>query len=291
MRSANASIVIPELQLTLPSSARGQLTTVEGLIRDIVSDLSTDQPLRRVQDEESYTKIQSLIDKLIEILGDDEVEDEAKDDQNSASVRAASEKDLPMPAFTVKLDDPSGNSWIEFIGSMSDPKWNMRNYPRTLQQNIELGLVAAPDESASASCFCFFHRSKLIVPVAGVVQGAAKLSLNDDADEVVGGGTEGADEEIYVFPGTCSSCGHPLDTMMKKVNIPYFKVRNVLCRHASVFIPLIGYNYHVYELRSLRVSRQRSQVRCGDFRAWEAYDAESGRPRRSQPGYPQGHSV
>ncbi|KAJ3914578.1 ZPR1 zinc-finger domain-containing protein [Lentinula edodes] len=201
VRSANASIVIPELQLTLPSSARGQLTTVEGLIRDIVSDLGIDQPLRRVQDEDSYTKIQSLIDKLVEILGDNEVEDEAEDDQNNASVRAASEKDLPMPAFTVKLDDPSGNSWIEFIGSMSDPKWNMRNYPRTLQQNIELGLVAAPDESASA----------------------AKLSLNDDADEVVGGGAEGTDEEIYVFPGTCSSCGHPLDTMMKKVNIPYFK--------------------------------------------------------------------
>ncbi|KAJ3808276.1 ZPR1 zinc-finger domain-containing protein [Lentinula aff. lateritia] len=201
VRSANASIVIPELQLTLPSSARGQLTTVEGLIRDIISDLSIDQPLRRVQDEDSYTKIQSLIDKLIQILGDDEVEDEAEDDQKNASARTASEKDLPMPAFTVKLDDPTGNSWIEFIGSMSDPKWNMRTYPRTLQQNIELGLVAAPDESASA----------------------AKLSLSDDADEVVGGGAEGTDEEIYVFQGTCSSCGHPLDTMMKKVNIPYFK--------------------------------------------------------------------
>ncbi|KAJ3849545.1 ZPR1 zinc-finger domain-containing protein [Lentinula lateritia] len=195
VRSANASIVIPELQLTLPSSARGQLTTVEGLIRDIISDLSIDQPLRRVQDEDSYTKIQSLIDKLTQILGDDEVEDEAEDDQKNASARTASEKDLPMPAFTVKLDDPTGNSWIEFIGSMSDPKWNMRTYPRTLQQNIELGLVAAPDESASA----------------------------DDADEVVGGGAEGTDEEIYVFQGTCSSCGHPLDTMMKKVNIPYFK--------------------------------------------------------------------
>ena len=30
-------------------------------------------------------------------------------------------------------------------------------------------------------------------------------------------------EEVYVFPGTCSSCKQPLDTKMKKVNIPYFQ--------------------------------------------------------------------
>ncbi|KAE9388111.1 zf-ZPR1-domain-containing protein [Gymnopus androsaceus JB14] len=181
VRSATAAIIIPEFQLTLPSSDRGQLTTAEGLIRDIVADLSLDQPLQ--------------------ILGDEEDEDE------KAEVKKPSEKDLPMPAFTIKLDDPAGNSWIEFVGSMSDPKWNMRTYPRTLEQNVALGLVAAPDESAS------------------VVQGAATLSLDgdDDDDDDVGGGAEGKNEEIYVFPGTCSSCGHPLDTMMKKVNIPYFK--------------------------------------------------------------------
>ncbi|KAJ3982376.1 ZPR1 zinc-finger domain-containing protein [Lentinula detonsa] len=208
VRSASASIVIPELQLTLPASARGQLTTVEGLIRDIVADLSMDQPLRRIQDEESYKKIQLLIDKLKEILGDEEEDGEetTDDGDNAQSVTKASEKESPMPAFTVKLDDPSGNSWIEFIGSMSDSKWNMRTYSRSLQQNIDLGLVAAPDESAS------------------VAQGAAKLSLDDNDQEAVGGsGAEGTNEEIYVFPGTCSSCGYPLDTMMKKVNIPYFK--------------------------------------------------------------------
>ncbi|KAE9384655.1 zf-ZPR1-domain-containing protein [Gymnopus androsaceus JB14] len=203
VRSATAAIIIPEFQLTLPSSDRGQLTTVEGLIRDIVADLSLDQPLRRIRDEDSYKKIQTLIDKLKEILGDEEDEDE------KAEVKKPSEKDLPMPAFTIKLDDPAGNLWIEFVGSMSDPKWNMRTYPRTLEQNVALGLVAATDESAS------------------VVQGTATLSLGDDDDagddDDVGAGAEGKNEEIYVFPGTCSSCGHPLNTMMKKVNIPYFK--------------------------------------------------------------------
>ncbi|KAF5352256.1 hypothetical protein D9757_012513 [Collybiopsis confluens] len=198
VRSANAAIIIPEYQLTLPSSARGQLTTVEGLIRDIVADLSLDQPLRRIQDEDSYKKIQGIIEKLQRILGDKDEEDESN---NEGSQVRASEKDPPMPAFTVTVDDPSGNSWIEFIGSMADPKWNMRTYPRTLKQNIALGLVAAPDETA-----------------AGITQTTAKLSLEEEGED-----SEFSNEEIYVFPGTCSSCGHPLDTKMKKVNIPYFQ--------------------------------------------------------------------
>ena len=42
-------------------------------------------------------------------------------------------------------------------------------------------------------------------------------------EEQIGGGLEGENEEIYVFPGSCSSCGHKSDTYVKKVNIPYFK--------------------------------------------------------------------
>jgi C4-type Zn-finger protein len=75
VRSAACEILIPEFELTLPSSQRGQLTTVEGLIRDIVADLSPDQALRRIQAPEQYEKIQALLDKLNEILGDDEDEE------------------------------------------------------------------------------------------------------------------------------------------------------------------------------------------------------------------------
>ncbi|KAL0569514.1 nucleolar zinc-finger protein [Marasmius crinis-equi] len=94
---------------------------------------------------------------------------------------------------------------------MADPKWNLRMYPRTLEQNVALGLVAASDEAK-----------------VGASQGTAKISLDnigeDDKDsEAVAGGAEGSNEEIFVFHGTCSSCGHPLNTLMKKVNIPYFK--------------------------------------------------------------------
>ncbi|KAF4570961.1 nucleolar zinc-finger protein [Pleurotus pulmonarius] len=195
VRSATCDIAIPEYQLTLPASSRGQLTTVEGLIRDVVADLSLDQPVRKYQDPENYAKIQTLIARLKEILADEENDDDDDKDGEKPGVvvlRHAADKDnIPMPPFTIKLDDPSGNSFIEFVGSMADPKWTMKTYPRTLQQNIDLGLVADEGKEPSKEV------------------------------ETIGG--DGVNEEIFVFHGTCSSCGHPLDTMMKKVNIPYFK--------------------------------------------------------------------
>lgn len=207
--------MIPEYELNLPPSNRGQLTTVEGLIRDVVADLSMDQPLRRIQTPEAYDKIDLLIVSLKKILGDDE-EDEDDDGEGRHSVFfKASEKDLPMPAFTVKLDDPSGNSFIEFVGSMNDPKWSLRTYPRTFQQNVELGLVSADNAEAPADA-----------------QQLPKVTEeSEDAD--IGGGDVGTNEEIFVFKGVCSSCGHPIDTLMKKVNIPYFKVNILLLSHLS----------------------------------------------------------
>lgn len=200
VKSATCTVVIPEFELTIPA-LRGQLTTIEGLIRDVIADLSADQPLRRIENEAAYNKVQSIVDGLKEILADDEDGDE--DGTGEVSVRKASEKDAPMRPFTVRLDDPSGNSFIEFMGSMADPKWNMRTYHRTRQQNIELGLIAQDEPE---------------VPLS-----TEDVKETGEEEERIGGGLEGENEEIYVFPGTCSSCGHPLDTLIKKVNIPYFK--------------------------------------------------------------------
>ncbi|KAJ7139518.1 ZPR1 zinc-finger domain-containing protein [Mycena epipterygia] len=196
VRSPTCEIYIAEYELTLPASSRGQLTTVEGLIRDVVADLSMDQPVRRIQDPEGHDKIEALVVRLKEILGDEEDEEESAEPKIQVGT-AAKKLHIPMPAFTLKLDDPAGDSWIEFVGSMADPKWNMRTYPRTFQQNVDLGLVAAPEESLS--------------------------SVQEEEQDASGEIVEAENEEIYVFRGVCSSCGHPLDTLMKKVLIPYFK--------------------------------------------------------------------
>ena len=178
-------------------------------------DLSTDQPLRRIQDEEGWKKIEELLGKLRAILGSDD------DEEIESGMKTRAEKDAdlpPMHPITVKLDDPSGNSFIEFVGSMADPKWNLRTYSRTLEQNIALGLVGVDDEVA---------RKNDEMKQRVTMQAHAHFDVVGKVEETVG--EDGSvkpitDDEIFVFPGVCSSCGHPIETNMKKVNIPYFKV-------------------------------------------------------------------
>ena len=201
VKSASCSVMIPQFELTIPPS-RGQLTTIEGLLRDIVTDLSADQLLRKYQDENAYTKIQSIIDSIKVVLNDDNEEE----DEEVTGVR---EKSDTFPPFTVQLDDPAGNSFIEFLGSTADPKWNLRTYTRTHAQNVALG-IAAPGNVDVGSGPSSITELKEAVEKSISEQSAGEIK----------------DDEIFVFPGSCSSCHQPLDTLMKKVNIPYFQVRH-----------------------------------------------------------------
>ena len=204
VKSNSSTVIIPELELTIPSS-RGQLTNIEGLLRDIVGDLSADQPLRRIENEAVYTKVQEIIDKCKDILGDGD-EDEDEDEPTKASEADEEEKPVkPMEPFTVTIDDPAGNSFIEFEGSMSDPKWNMRTYKRTFEQNVTLGLV---DKDAP-------HPNEQAVTVNSLDD----IAKTGDEEKPLEG-----NEELFVFPGSCGSCGHPSNTIIKKLTIPYFKV-------------------------------------------------------------------
>ncbi|KAG2132709.1 zf-ZPR1-domain-containing protein [Suillus bovinus] len=188
IRSEACTINIPEFQLVLPPS-RGQLTTVEGLLRGIVADLNVQQPLRRIQDENAYTKIQEIIDGLKEIIADDE----DGDGKDKLEKRGLSKEDPVARAITITLDDPSGNSFLEFVDSMSDLKWNMRTYERSLEHNRQLGLTPPAEDN---------EENKV-----------------DEAEQQSGV----TDEEVFEFPGVCSRCSRPLVTRMKKVSIPYFK--------------------------------------------------------------------
>ena len=99
-----------------------------------------------------------------------------------------------FPPFTLLLDDPAGNSFVEFIGEeggKADSNWSLQTYPRTMEQNIALGLAQATETEEEQ-------------PVK----------------------FEDPNDEVFEFPGaSCPNCTKSLDTRMKRVNIPYFKVR------------------------------------------------------------------
>ena len=227
VKSNNATISIPDVQLTVPAG-RGQLTTVEGLIRDTIRDLNISQPVRKVMDPPTFEKIDEILKKLRAVLNIDEGEEDDDggvgfDDEDVHKAHTAEEKakvDHPFVPFTIILDDPSGNSFFQFKGSTSDPHWNMRAYNRTFDQNVALGLVARPEDMPENQA-----SGQPIVP------DDHKLSSMDEFEERKKKLLEGSDlgargvvpDEVFSFPSTCSSCGHELETLMQQVNIPYFQ--------------------------------------------------------------------
>lgn len=208
VKSNWATITIPDFQLTIPPG-RGQLTTVEGIMRDTIRDLAMEQPVRRIMDKETADKIDALLAPLRDALGMEEGDEDGEVGRDGPAVMhesdAAKDTEKPFKPFTITLDDPSGNSFFAFKDSPNDPQWNLRAYNRTFEQNVQLGLVAHKDEGegdatkiASADDF-YHHRSNAVQHDAPVP------------------------EEVFSFPATCSSCGHELETRMKQINIPYFQ--------------------------------------------------------------------
>ncbi|KAH9810596.1 ZPR1 zinc-finger domain-containing protein [Melampsora americana] len=167
IKSEHCVVKLPELELEIPKG-KGKMTTVEGLIKDCIDDLSLNQPVRQHTEPIVYQKIETLLGNLQQIIGPD------------------------AQPVTVQLEDPSGNSFIEAIGGLSDPKWSKREFNRTAQQNMELGLL--PDAA----------------------QALPQTTLTDDFE------VEKPDE-VYSFPSTCTSCGKTLETYMKPISIPHFK--------------------------------------------------------------------
>ena len=240
VKSSFATLSIPELQLEIPPKI-GQLTTIEGIISDTLRDLEIDQPVRKHVDPPTYEKLDALCKRLKEIIGETE-ELVPQDAETSAKAAGAastsglvshgavgaptgapsSDENRTFPPFTLRLDDPSGNSFIEFLGDISgrganDAKWTKRDYPRQRSQNVLLGLAAPEEGDGDAAMETSGDGSSATATATGA-QPTLVAGFSKDKGE-----TDFDNEEIYSFPGTCSSCTAPLNTLMKKVNIPYFK--------------------------------------------------------------------
>jgi zinc finger protein len=147
-------VTLPELQFEIPPiTQRGVFTTLEGLLDRAVENLEGTQPLRRATDPEGADAVGAFIDKL----------------------RAARNADPAALPFTIVLDDPSGNSFLENLHApRPDPALRVRHYARSLEQNHAMGMYA---ESAG-------------VGVTVDSQG------NPVSDGVAGGGAPAADEDV-----------------------------------------------------------------------------------------------
>ncbi|KAF1981212.1 zinc finger protein-like protein zpr1 [Aulographum hederae CBS 113979] len=195
VKSDTCSLRIEEIDLEIPPG-RGQLTNVEGITAMIAQDLAVKQDERKTAVPEVYEKIEEIIQTL--------------------RTMAAGNK-IP---FTISVDDPAGNSWIEPSTTDRSGKYTRHEYARTPEQNANLGLGEVAEETpASAEADADGavemrpeyqqHGMVPALPSAGV----ANVDSGDDIIE----------NQVYSFPASCPGCTHPCTTNMKMVNIPHFK--------------------------------------------------------------------
>ena len=169
-----------QLDIEIPPQ-RGQLTTVEGLLATVLDDLAGGQAARREQQPDAWQQIEAFLARGRDVL--------------------AGSRGLP---FTLIVDDPAGNSWIEPRPDDARGKCERRDYERSPAQNERLGLT---DTSASE-------------PGHGRDPDHDQKHKNggdDDDDNPI------RPDEVHTFPATCPSCVRPCNTHMKMVEIPHFR--------------------------------------------------------------------
>lgn len=204
-----------ELDIEIPPQ-RGQLITPEGLLTEMIDNLKIDQPDRKTLQPEVYEKIEELIAKIQKYIN-------------------CEEGTLPL---TLILDDPSGNSWIEYVPGEPQHKWSCTYYPRTPAQNVQLGLISE-DEVAQRELEIKKQKElaaqKLVehkhqVEEGKITENPISHSINDGSE------IENFENEVETFRATCSGCYAPCETHMKLVNIPHFKdvvIMSTVCDHCG----------------------------------------------------------
>ena len=158
-----------------------QLTNVEGMILKIYTDMEAGQPVRKVQNPEVYAALEPVIEKLKNMMNG---------------------LDLP---FTISIDDPSGNSFIEPSAIDKKSKYNRVDYIRTPEQNEELGI--AGDEE---------------------VETTGEEPEDPDSDIV--------DGVVYTLHDSCPACAKQCTVDMQRVQIPHFKEVYIMatnCEHCG----------------------------------------------------------
>ncbi|ORX74940.1 zf-ZPR1-domain-containing protein [Linderina pennispora] len=193
VRNSTASVSIPEMDFAAPPAQHSSLTTIEGIINRFIEDLSIGLEQRKEQQPEVYVAIEKLLDKFRGALT---LPEDGEDHEH---------------AFTLVLDDPTGNSYVENLCVPNvDPKLTMHTYKRTREQEIELGMVNpdADDEQQEQPRGPRINMREEAEASKGVIRAVKEASESN---------------EVLSFPANCSSCNAPCDTRMQMIDIPHFK--------------------------------------------------------------------
>lgn len=208
VKSETATVKFHELDIEIPPK-RGQLTNIEGVLSEMIEDLKSDQDQRKSLQPETYEKIEAII----------------------AKIQSCIDGDVNSLPLTVSVDDPAGNSWIEYKPGEPSHKWSMYEYERTAEQNVFLGLMSAEDLAKHQEQELIAKKQKS-TPIENS-ENSNPISRGFKSDE---SNIENLDNEVQTFKATCGSCYQSCDTHMKTVNIPHFKdviIMSTVCDHCG----------------------------------------------------------
>lgn len=202
IKSDSAALKIKEIEFEIPpKTQKGEITTIEGVLRVAAKNLSHMQPLRMIETPEIAKKVQEIIDSLTEM---------------------ADGERLP---FTISLDDPAGNSFIEnpFVPQL-DPELKMRYYFRTPDQDIALGLDPATGvfkDDKDGNLHSLITGEKTF---GGVIKSdPSPPTMMDESESGEEEHVRLGRSEAVAIPATCPSCSQIGESLTALTDIPHFK--------------------------------------------------------------------
>ncbi|KAI4288301.1 MAG: hypothetical protein L6R35_002438 [Caloplaca aegaea] len=206
VKSDTAVFRLEELDIEMPPG-HGQLTNIEGILLEILKDLESGQRSRKKEDPDLWEKVDVVVQSLL---------------------KRSMGQELP---FTITIDDPSGNSWIEPPSQTTNSQYQKSEYPRTAEQNASLGLGQAtstePPNSLPSNGI-----TPHVIPAISTSAGSAEddpiPTPLEDVDILSG--------HNYSLETPCPGCTHPAHLNLQLLNIPHFKeviVSAVMCTHCN----------------------------------------------------------
>jgi len=206
IKSDSCTFLIPSLQFEIPpTTQRGVISTLEGILRTAADNLDSIQPERlKLGDLENFHRCRQVILQLRKMAG---VENDGDDED---IVQSTNEGD-DFPSFEVILDDPAGNSFIESLAT-TDKNIEKNQYFRTPQQDMSLGLQPSKNAVEDGTIDNANPMHKNIVNVA-----PGHHTISTTAEGSVGR------QEAVKFDTICPSCRIMAETNMCLVDIPHFK--------------------------------------------------------------------
>lgn len=226
------------------------VTTLEGLVRKAAHNLELLQEERLlVGDLDNFYRCRGVITKLRRgmVIGgdnhdDDDDDDSSIDDGGNHHDEERTNKDYELTTttpFTIILDDPAGNSFIENPHAPHpDPNMTCRYYDRTPTQDMSLGFQPSK-EARHAGIIDDSVPSHKNIANGSLSPQHHSIEIEEERLQLFSHDTsnetrtkimaQSLREEAIKFPTTCPHCRASTETNMCVTNIPHFKEVIIMC--------------------------------------------------------------